>query len=804
MIFFFDDSGNSLKVVPEKVYQGSNKSNTIYFCMPTSVGQSVHAQFLLPTGEILAQQIMAAQGAIIGVTYEDKAVNVWTLDITDNVTAWAGKVTVQFTVTLGDVITATASGEFIVTKGVPKKLPVPTADQQATYDQIIETLSSIQGTVIDTNSTTGFAFERIPNTTNARVIGWSGVIPAGRLRVAPYVLLNGVYLKVTEYGKESSTTGVVNTTNVSLPDTLETIKTNSFKVGNGLMPTIIPDSVRTIEANAFIVTPANSTLKIQAKGFPDSIQASSFGTNDATATNATVAPVNVYTDLAYKDLWNNYATLAKDNNKITVITPVAEKDINEILIDGEYVTKGTTDLENYYLKSQTYNQAEIEYKLAKVKSTAFKVVQDLPPIEEAEDNVIYLVPKKNPQPPSGDEEYGPFYLKYGSAMSADNRKYVKVNGAQVEDNYQLKNGDKIEIKGFGLGSPPNYSSFVMFDLNGKSYTTSQDITLANVDLVIGEVLNIANELVTLNITFAIADIQNTYDEWVAIDDVTADPPVKKWEQIGTTAIDLSNYPTKTEMNAAIATAISQAQSGITALDLSYGNVEVAYNTTDGALLSSTARITTGDTHSDVPVESEIPIFGDNNDITIDANTAGTGLIIKGAEILELNVVPGATNGTLTQLQLDFLQNKKGNMIMVEHELYRLGSDGYNPGFLTYYHVGITGTTQHIKTLSITISTRAWTIVVKEVQEALGKAGSITLAESDWLQQSGSTSYYQTVHFAANEGDVVFFTPATLGARNIVNDTRLFIDSTSTGYVTFTAFTQPAGNLTLNFFIARGE
>ena len=803
MIFFFDNSGNSLKVVPEKVYQGSNKSNTIYFCMPTSVGQSVHAQFLLPTGEILAQQIMAAQGAIIGVTYEDKAFNVWTLDITDNVTAWAGKVTVQFTVTLGDEITATASGEFIVTKGVPKKLPVPTADQQATYEQIINTLSSIQGTVIDTNSSSGFAFERIPNTTNARVIGWSGVIPAGRLRVAPYVLLNGVYLKVTEYGKESSTTGVVNTTNVSLPDTLETIKTNSFKVENGLMPTIIPNSVRTIEANAFIVTPANSTLKIEAKGFPDNIQASSFGTNDATATNATVAPVNVYTDLAYKDLWKNYATLAKDNNKITVITPVTTNDVNEILIDGEYVTKGTTDLVNYYLKSQTYNQAEIEYKLAKVKTTVFKVVPVLP--AEGEDNVIYLVPKIN-NPGSEPPGYGPFYLKYGSAMSADDRKYVKVNGVQVEDNYQLKNGDKIEIKGFGLGSPPNYSSFVMFDLNGTTYKTSQDITLANVDLVIGETLNIADELVTLNINFAIANIQDTYDEWVWLVDPNTDPPTKKWEHIGTTAIDLSNYPTKTEMNAAIATAISQVQSGITALDLSYSNVEVTYNTTNGALLSSTARITTGDTYSDVPVESEMPIFGDNNDITIDANAAGTGLVIKGAEVLELSVVQGATNGTLTQLQLEFLQNKKGNMIMVDHELYRLGSDGYNPGFLTYYHVGITGTVQHIKTLSITLSTRAWTIVVEEI--IYGKSGSVTLAIADW---NTITKDCLKEFDDLRSTDTIFLAPRYRNDKKNATSFELFASTENevgeqlpAGKVRFSVESIPNAAIVLDYYIARGE
>lgn len=802
MIFFFDNSGNSLKVVPEKVYQGSNKSNTIYFCMPTSVGQSVNAQFLKPTGETLAQQIMAAQGAVIGVTYEDKAVNVWTLDINSNVTAYAGKVTVQFTVTLGDVITATASGEFIVSKGVPKVLPEP--DEQATYDDIIAMLSSIQGTVIDTNSTTGFVFERIPNTTNARVIGFSGTMPAGRLRVAPYTIIEGVYYKVTEYGKDNATTGVVNTTSVILPDTLETIKAYSFKVENGLMPTIIPDSVRTIEANAFIVTPANSPLKIQAKGFPDSIQASSFGTNDTTATSATVAPVNVYTDLAYKDLWNSYATLAKDNNTITVITPVTEKDINEILIEGEYVTKGTTDLENYYLKSQTYNQVEIEYKLAKVKSTVFKVVQDLPPIEEAEDNVIYLVPKKNPQPPSGDEEYGPFYLKCGSAMGTDYQKYVKVNGAQVEDNYELKNGDKITITGFGLGTPPDYSSFVMFDLNGTAYKTSQDLTIANVDLVIGETINFADELVTLNITFAIAEIQNTYDEWVAIDDVTADPPTKKWEQIGTTAIDLSNYPTKAQMDAAIAAAISQAQSGITALDLSYGAVSVTYDNTDGATLSSTARITTGDTHSDVPVESEIPIFGDGNDISIDTNINNTGIVIEGAGILKLDVVSGAVNGTLTEAQLSFLQNKIGNKIYIDHEIYVLGSDGDNPGFLTYYHVGITGTTQRIKTLSITISTRAWTIIVEEI--IYGKTGSVTLAVADWSSKACIKSFTDL-----RDTDTIFLTPRYRTDRTNAQTAELFASTQTaagaalpTGQVRFSVETVPTAAIVLDYYIARGE
>ena len=142
MRFIFDASGNPLKVVPEKVYQGSNKSNTVYFAMPLSAltPYEVNVQYRLPTGEVLPTARMVAQGKVDGVTYGDNPVYVWTIDLTSTVTSFAGQVTMQFFVQFGEEIIATAAAEFIVSKGVPVRLPNPTAEQQTTYNQIIATL----------------------------------------------------------------------------------------------------------------------------------------------------------------------------------------------------------------------------------------------------------------------------------------------------------------------------------------------------------------------------------------------------------------------------------------------------------------------------------------------------------------------------------------------------------------------------------------------------------------------------------------------------------------------------------------
>ena len=65
---------------------------------------------------------------------------------------------------------------------------------------------------------------------------------------------------------------------------------------------------------------------------------------------------------------------------------------------------------------------------------------------------------------------------------------------------------------------------------------------------------------------------NAKDEFITIDKGEGQSPRYVWERIGSTVIDLSNYPTTAEMNAAIATAVAnfKTESQIKAIVESYG------------------------------------------------------------------------------------------------------------------------------------------------------------------------------------------------------------------------------------------
>lgn len=133
------------------------------------------------------------------------------------------------------------------------------------------------------------------------------------------------------------------------------------------------------------------------------------------------------------------------------------------------------------------------------------------------------------------------------------------------------------------------------------------------------------------------------------------------------------------------------------------------------------------TTTEVTSEIDLPIFGDSEDISIDADAQNENVHIKGVEYIVLTLPASAENGTLTQAQYSQLVNKKGNVLVVNNECYRLEDKGHEEGFLTYTHVGITGTQQYIKTLTITISTYAFTIITTAVRDL--QCVNITLTEN---------------------------------------------------------------------------
>lgn len=71
----------------------------------------------------------------------------------------------------------------------------------------------------------------------------------------------------------------------------------------------------------------------------------------------------------------------------------------------------------------------------------------------------------------------------------------------------------------------------------------------------------------------------------------------------------------------------------------------------------------------------------------------------------------ATQGTLSQSELDKLMINEYSYIVLNNELYRLADKGHTEGVWSYVHTGWDGTAIQNKSINITVSTRAWKQVV---------------------------------------------------------------------------------------------
>lgn len=80
----------------------------------------------------------------------------------------------------------------------------------------------------------------------------------------------------------------------------------------------------------------------------------------------------------------------------------------------------------------------------------------------------------------------------------------------------------------------------------------------------------------------------------------------------------------------------------------------------------------------------------------------------GVSFVEITSPSSASNGTLTQEQLDTLTASKNNKIIFDNEIYYCEDVQHDSGFLVYAHVGrdSTGNT-FVKSIGITISTLGW-------------------------------------------------------------------------------------------------
>lgn len=77
---------------------------------------------------------------------------------------------------------------------------------------------------------------------------------------------------------------------------------------------------------------------------------------------------------------------------------------SDLTNDSGFITNAVNNLVNYYLKSETYTQAEVDALISAIATVHFEVVQTLP-VSDIQTNVIYLVPSSDPGTQNIYDEY---------------------------------------------------------------------------------------------------------------------------------------------------------------------------------------------------------------------------------------------------------------------------------------------------------------------------------------------------------------------------------------------------------------
>lgn len=105
-----------------------------------------------------------------------------------------------------------------------------------------------------------------------------------------------------------------------------------------------------------------------------------------------------------------------------------------------FITKAVDDLVNYYKKTETYTQSEINQLISAIKTISMKLVPERP--ETGETNIIYLVPSAKQEPENIYDEYVYIDNKWeriGSTEISLSNYYTKEEITQLLSNYITSN-----------------------------------------------------------------------------------------------------------------------------------------------------------------------------------------------------------------------------------------------------------------------------------------------------------------------------------------------------------------------------
>ena len=161
--------------------------------------------------------------------------------------------------------------------------------------------------------------------------------------------------------------------------------------------------------------------------------------------------------------------------------------------------------------------------------------------------------------------------------------------------------------------------------------------------------------------------------------------------------------------------------------------------------------------------------------------------VKAQDFIIINQPSTATNGILTQEQLTTLQINDLNYIIFNNEIYSLNDKTHTADTLTYSHVGFENGKHLLKTISITVSTRAWvlntTSVVDSYEYRMFKinnpSGNISTSIKEiyiYTNKFDTASRFQGFLQNAYDGDMIFAFPCiAITPTDTIINAQIFYD-----------------------------
>ena len=120
--------------------------------------------------------------------------------------------------------------------------------------------------------------------------------------------------------------------------------------------------------------------------------------------------------------------------------------------------------------------------------------------------------------------------------------------------------------------------------------------------------------------------------------------------------------------------------------------------------------------------------------------------IGGVAVTPSKATASATSGTFTDVEWSTLQVNDNNYILFNNEIYRLVDKGHTTGIWSYSHTGWDGTAMQDKSINVTVSTGAWTLVV-------GQGDGVQFVE---LFPGGTLTTNQLATLKANKGNQIIY------------------------------------------------